>query len=346
MTAWNDHFGEMTAIDPPSAQFLDDLRVLADIDAPEPTDELEQLFASTLPLEQRGRVEAGPADDARRPRAYDHPLLTAAAAVVLGLALLIAGAVTHRLPAYAQRLVSNVVNTLTPFHIDPVRTAPAPRPSKVRPSGRPAQQHPSTGSGTAGTPQPSASAPGSPTRSVGVVPPPRSRSRTATPSASPSAPSSGRSSPSGTETSAARSPAATTGSAPGKALGRGHTGHPAAPGLTRGAGNGPGSAHGSGHGAGTGVGGGRPAPSTSVPAGHGVGHGSTGGNSGKGTGGTGHRGGRSVHVRVEVGVAEASLGITPGSKGGEVVETRVRRAHARRVDREHLAPVWTRVERL
>ena len=359
MTGWNDHIGDMTAIDPVSAQFLDEMRALADFDAPAPSDELEQLFASSLPLARRGRVE--PAHGARLggsdgSGAYRHPLLTAAAAVVAALALLIAGAAAHRLPAYAQRLVSNVVNNFTPFHIDPVR-APAPQPSHAPSPGGPRQGHrsPTAVTGSPSAPRPTTGVPGS---SNGVVPPVRSGARTTAPNVTSSPESAGRST-SGTPSRATGSPSGaastnTPSNPPGKALGRGHTGHPAAPGLTKGV-------PGPGRGTGTGAGGGRPAPSASVPAGHrggngtgtgsgqgsgqGSGKGSGSGGGGGGGGGGGHSGSASVHVRLEVGVAEASVGVAPGGQGGEVVQARVGRTHVRGVHREHLAPVRPRVER-
>ena len=79
MSSWDDHFGDMATTDPASAQFLDEMRSLADVDAPEPSDELEQLFASALPLAERGH------GDASRPaghRVQRHPLLAAPTVII------------------------------------------------------------------------------------------------------------------------------------------------------------------------------------------------------------------------------------------------------------------------
>jgi hypothetical protein len=379
MTHSDDHLGDMAATDAASAQFLDEMRSLADIAAPEPSDELEALFGSALPLEQRGRPDATPVPAQHRVRR--HPLLTAAAVFLLALAALITGAATHHLPAYAQRVVSNVVNTLTPFHIDPTRShARPPAPSEGPPSGPPASRHPSASrsrSAPPSAPRSGPSGPSAPTASLPVTPSaPVTRSGSV--SVSPTStgvrsPSTPRTSPPGPRksTTAPASPAAASAGAthpvqpPGKALGRGHTGPPASPGHAK--------AKGNPHGVGT-VGGDRPAPSPQPskvkgPAkakepkgdgkgdrpgknpgsGHGKGRGNGHGNGhGKGDGkghgkGQGHAKGHgsdpSVHVRVQVGVAEVTLRVAPGGKLAELGQPGVVRAHVGRGHAKHLPPV-------
>jgi type IV secretory pathway VirB10-like protein len=117
--------GETAAV----TRFLTDMRALGEAPAPTPTPELAALLDGAVPL-----------DAVRRHlrRALVRAVLVAAAIIV---AVTVAAA-NHSLPQPAQRMVSNVVNELTPFHIDPVlpaadpvlppaptrRPAPSPKP--------------------------------------------------------------------------------------------------------------------------------------------------------------------------------------------------------------------------
>lgn len=119
-------------------RFLAELHSLGEGPVPAPTPELQAMFD--------GASSAPP----RRPRRPRAPLVRraalVAAAAVIGTTT---AAANHTLPQPAQRVVSDVVNTLTPFHINggdglPPRPAPAVPPAHRPPSndgsgdGRPA----------------------------------------------------------------------------------------------------------------------------------------------------------------------------------------------------------------
>jgi hypothetical protein len=100
-------------------RFLTELRSLGEGESPAPTPELEAIFAGATPIPaRRRRVARG----ARR-------ALVAAAAVVAGLVI---AAANHALPATAQRVVSHVIDSVTPFHIDSGQPSHTP----VRPEDR------------------------------------------------------------------------------------------------------------------------------------------------------------------------------------------------------------------
>ncbi|HEV7205178.1 MAG TPA: hypothetical protein VGN18_11245 [Jatrophihabitans sp.] len=102
-------------------RFLDDLRSLGEGPAPEPSPELAALLAGVPTLAAARR---------HRPRIVRRVALIAAA-VVAGTTL---AAANHQLPAPAQRVVSNVVNDLTPFHIDNPHPVPTPTTPAVTPT--------------------------------------------------------------------------------------------------------------------------------------------------------------------------------------------------------------------
>lgn len=136
MTRQDDYFEDMDRADEfgaaagrpggPNAEtaavtrFLGELSSLAEVDAPSPTGELEAILAGIPTRAARRRV-------LRRRLAVRAALI--AAATVAGL---IAAAANHTLPAPAQRVVSNVVNTVTPFHID---TGTGKPPASSPPTG-------------------------------------------------------------------------------------------------------------------------------------------------------------------------------------------------------------------
>lgn len=327
MSDFDDDRPEMSASDPVQ-EFLGEMRRLAAGSAPEPSAELSAVLSGATPLPtapRRLRDVPLPPHRVRR-----HPLLTAAAVAVVALALLVTGAATHHLPAYAQRLVSRVVNTVTPFHIDPVNRSKHPvppgsgKPTRGRQSSRPA---PIASNPT--VPGPSASTPSLPSAPVSSTPttPPASPPTSATPSTgsvrSSGSPSRGDGSSRTVATPVARptTPAAASGDLPGNGSGHasGVTAHPShgqALGKTHGKGSGHAfgvTAHPS-TGAGA-DGGGRPAPSSPVP-----------GDSGK-------------HEGVQEVVAEAAAGIVPPGQGHEIGQPGVVRPHVRRGHREHLPPV-------
>jgi hypothetical protein len=269
MTPYGDDPPEMNTTDPGAdpvlAGFLHEMRTLADVAAPPTSDELEALFTSSLPLAQRGRPD-------RRRVPVVRPLLTPLLAAAAVVALLVLGAATHQLPAPAQRLISNVVNSVTPFHIDPEEHPVAPAPSR-----HPDRLHPGAQRADHGTRFTSPRGPVAPGAAAPTAPVPN---RSAAP-------------PAGHPTSAAPGRSGTAPS--GKALGHGAP-HGTPQGKPQGTPHVP--SHGAAHTAGrssapgqvgrTGShGGGRPAPPSPVPsvsasAGpHGKGHGYGAGN-GKG----------------------------------------------------------------
>lgn len=109
--------GDGSVGDPVTA-FLADLRAFADGPAPAPSAELLAAFGGATPL--AGRRLPG-----RR------ALAVAAAAVVLGATGV--AAAQHQLPDPAQRLVSRVVEVLTPFQVDPADRV-SPKPTRTVPA--------------------------------------------------------------------------------------------------------------------------------------------------------------------------------------------------------------------
>jgi hypothetical protein len=99
------------------SDFLEDLQALGTQRPPEPPAELATLLVGVTPL-----------GAARRRLTHSRAVIAGAAAIaVLGTTGV--AAANDSLPQPAQRMVSNVVNLLTPFHIDP----PSPRPAPNRP---------------------------------------------------------------------------------------------------------------------------------------------------------------------------------------------------------------------
>jgi type IV secretory pathway VirB10-like protein len=112
--------GETAAV----TRFLTELRALGEAPAPTPTPELAALLDGAVQLALVRRHVR---------RALVRVALVAAAIIV---AMTVAAA-NHSLPQPAQRMVSNVVNELTPFHIDPALPATGPVPPPP-PTHRPA----------------------------------------------------------------------------------------------------------------------------------------------------------------------------------------------------------------
>jgi hypothetical protein len=111
------------------ARFVTEMRALGEGPAPVPSPELAAILggASSHRLLSRRRP-ARRAQRSRRVLAY-----ATAAAVMVGTAGV--AAANDTLPQPAQRVVSRVVNMLTPLHIDPSRPAKPvepPRPSPIR----------------------------------------------------------------------------------------------------------------------------------------------------------------------------------------------------------------------
>jgi hypothetical protein len=108
------------------ARFLADLRALGQGEPPTPSPELAALLGGATPLRTR-----------RRP--YRVALRTAlvAAALVTGL---VVAAEQHSLPQPAQRVVSDVVDVLTPFEIAPGKSIPTPTPTRVAPVVEPSDE--------------------------------------------------------------------------------------------------------------------------------------------------------------------------------------------------------------
>ena len=115
-------------------RFLTELRALGDGPPPTPSAELTALLGGATPLLSR--------------RAVVRTVLRSAAIAAVLLGVLIVAAANHSLPAPAQRVVSNVVNDLTPFHIGNNQPQPViepPRPSdKPTPTHRPTPSHSAT----------------------------------------------------------------------------------------------------------------------------------------------------------------------------------------------------------
>lgn len=109
--------------------FLLALRALGESPAPAPTPELAALIGGAVAIRNHPY------------RRHAVRALLAAAALV---AALVGAAANHSLPQPAQRVVSNLVDNLTPFHIDPGSPPPPPAPS----------QSPNPGPGRTGTDEP------------------------------------------------------------------------------------------------------------------------------------------------------------------------------------------------
>ena len=99
------------------ARFLIALRALGEAPAPAPTQAVAALIGGAVPLRRH-----------RHHRAAVRAAIVAAAV----LAALVGAAANHSLPQPAQRVVSNVVNDLTPFDIGPGPAAPPATPSHTR----------------------------------------------------------------------------------------------------------------------------------------------------------------------------------------------------------------------
>ena len=139
------------------ARFVTEMRALGEGPAPVPSPELAAILGGARP--RRLLTHRRPARRAQRPRrvlAY-----ATAAAVMVGAAGV--AAANDTLPQPAQRVVSRVVNMLTPLHIDPSRPAtpvepPRPAPTKTAPAAPPQVNESDSRSDTA--PEPTDSAPG------------------------------------------------------------------------------------------------------------------------------------------------------------------------------------------
>jgi hypothetical protein len=103
--------GQPAAGDDDITHFLTELRALGDGPAPEPSRELAALLAGAHPFFAR--------------RMLVQVALRTALVAALIIGLLVAAAANHSLPQPAQKVVSHVVNVLTPFHIDPRNRPPA-----------------------------------------------------------------------------------------------------------------------------------------------------------------------------------------------------------------------------
>jgi hypothetical protein len=110
------------------ARFLVELRMLGEGAPPAPSPELAALLGGAVALEPRRR----------RPH-YRVALRSAVVAAAVVSALVVAAA-NHDLPQPAQRVVSNVVNVLTPFQIGPDNRGtltPTFTPQPARPAAPP-----------------------------------------------------------------------------------------------------------------------------------------------------------------------------------------------------------------
>jgi hypothetical protein len=114
----------------PVTAFLADLRALGQREPPTPCADLAALFAGASPIGIVRRRRAG-----RSRRRRMRFAVAAAAATTIGLTVV--AAANDKLPQPAQRVVSRLVDVLTPFHVDPA-AAPAVVPVKERPHDLPA----------------------------------------------------------------------------------------------------------------------------------------------------------------------------------------------------------------
>ena len=102
-------------------RFLTELRALGDGPPPTPSAELAALLGGATPLFGR--------------RALVRTAVRTGAIAAILLGVLVVAAASHSLPSPAQRVVSNVVNVLTPFHIG--TDHPQPMIEPPRPSDKP-----------------------------------------------------------------------------------------------------------------------------------------------------------------------------------------------------------------
>jgi hypothetical protein len=125
-TAMDDGFGSDAVV----TAFVDDLRSLAGGEPPEPSAQLAALLAGATPLPRSAPLTALP--PLRHLRHRRVVGLVAASMLVAGT---VAAAAGGRLPQPAQRLVSDVVNHVTPFEVpaEPHDGVPSPTPSSTTP---------------------------------------------------------------------------------------------------------------------------------------------------------------------------------------------------------------------
>jgi hypothetical protein len=111
--------GDPAAAEDPLAAVLAALRAAAVLSAPEPSPALAALFTAGLPLAERARQR-------RRRRTIVTGAVIAGAS---SLTLCGVAAAHDALPGPAQRVMTGIINTVTPFHIDgpgPGTSRPAP----------------------------------------------------------------------------------------------------------------------------------------------------------------------------------------------------------------------------
>jgi len=156
MSSFGDDYDEMTdgqgvrrgaggtaAAGDDVTRFLTELRALGDGPTPKPSPQLAAVLAGATPLLSSRRAL--------------RMVLRSAAVAALVLGALVVAAANHSLPAPAQRVVSNVVNDLTPFHIGPGTRADVLPPT---PSDKPTAPTPaSTSQSHAPVPPPSSTEP-------------------------------------------------------------------------------------------------------------------------------------------------------------------------------------------
>jgi hypothetical protein len=130
------------------ARFLVELRALGEGQPPTPSPELAALLGGATPLQPR-----------RRPASYRIAARGGLAAAAL-IAALVAAAANHDLPQPAQRVVSNVVDVLTPFRIAPAHEVPTPSPTPSHPVIVPGGDESSGPGGESSGPGDESSAPG------------------------------------------------------------------------------------------------------------------------------------------------------------------------------------------
>jgi hypothetical protein len=131
------------------AGFLLALRALGEGTPPEPGPQLAALLGGAVPM---------------RSHHHRRRVLRGAGVAAALVAALVGAAANHSLPQPAQRVVSNLIDNLTPFHIGPGSTpqvptpseTPEPEPGRTRtgePPGRPNESDGSAGDDDAPTPR-------------------------------------------------------------------------------------------------------------------------------------------------------------------------------------------------